>query len=74
MPSYTPAPGDRVRVTRRDPTGRIKFVKTGTVAAPADSQAFRFHDDAGYRVHLTTDQALAEHMHGWTQITEPITR
>ncbi|WP_433855148.1 hypothetical protein [Streptomyces kronopolitis] len=66
---YQPAPGDRVRVTRRRPDGSVKFVKVGTVAA-VGSLGFQFAEIGGGRRHIASSQSVAARMAGWTQTVE----
>lgn len=61
---YQPRPGDRVRVTRRRPNGRIHFTKTGRVL-DTDQYGYRFADDVHGTRYLAADPG--EYMPGWTQ-------
>lgn len=65
--------GDRVRVTRHMPDGRIQFIKAGRVDDIV-GQSFRFTEDPdssapGRRVYLRFDGVG---MAGWTQTIERI--
>lgn len=67
-------PGTTVRITRTTPTGTTKFIKTGTVGPVVTPDYFEFTEDLnsthpGRRVYVTTDQAVTDHMKGWTQTT-----
>lgn len=67
--------GDRVRITRTAPDGRVKFIKSG-VMDQMDSTSFRFTEDVdssspGRRVYLRLDGVG---MPGWTQRIERLQR
>ncbi|KUN16473.1 hypothetical protein AQJ23_45185 [Streptomyces antibioticus] len=71
----TIAAGMTVRITRVQPNGKVKFVKTGTVGATVRPDYFEFTEDIdssepGRRVFVTSDTALPAGMRGWTQRTE----
>lgn len=74
---YVPASGDRVRVTRTDPNGKIKFVKTGVVGLCVRGDYFEFTEDIdssnpGRHVYVTSDRAVELHMPRWSQTTTRI--
>lgn len=71
----TITPGTTVRITRTTPQGRTHFTKTGTVSTTIRPDYFEFTENLtsthpGRRTYVTTDQAVATHMKGWTQHTE----
>lgn len=71
----TLTPGTTVRITRTQPDGRTKFIKTGTVGPTTCDQYFEFTEDLnsthpGTRRYVSTDSDLAQHMPGWSQRTE----
>jgi hypothetical protein len=70
MTVYTPAVGDRVRVTRYRPDSTVQAVKTGVIRG-ADATGFVFEDDV-YGIRPLAGTALfAEGMRGWRQTIEP---
>ncbi|MGW2515043.1 hypothetical protein ACWC0A_37880 [Streptomyces scopuliridis] len=65
--------GSTVRITRRDPQGTVKFVKSGRVGI-VSAGYFEFTEDMnsrfpGQRAFVSTDEALPSQMKGWTQET-----
>lgn len=71
----TLTPGTTVRITRTQPGGRLKFIKTGTVGPVVRDDYFEFTENLdsphpGKHVYATSDHAVAAHMPGWTQHTE----
>lgn len=65
--------GDRIRVTRYRPDGKVHFVKVGTVVE-AHGYAYVFNEDNGRsrRHWLSGSEDLAAGMRGWSQTIERI--
>jgi hypothetical protein len=67
---YRPQAGDHVRVTRRQPDGREKFVKQLTILEEGDGWYYAEEKDTGHRVTMSSSEELERRMPGWTQRIE----
>ena len=67
--------GDRIRVTRYRPDGKVHFVKTGDVVE-VHGDAYVINEDNGWsrRHWLCGNESLAQGMRGWSQTIERIDR
>lgn len=64
-------PGDRIRITRHNPDGTLRFIKTGTVRGNVCRWGFSFADDEGYRRFVADSDSIARH--GGRQVIARIT-
>ncbi|TXS35053.1 hypothetical protein [Streptomyces sp. t39] len=69
--TFSPNTGDRIKVMRYRPDGRVHFVKTGTVIE-SYGYGFVFSEENGHsrRVHVASSESLAKGMPGWKQTIE----
>lgn len=68
--NYTPAAGDRVRITRYRPDGKLHFVKVGEIKEWWGYGGVFSEDVRPGRRVISSSQYLAEGMSGWTQTIE----
>jgi hypothetical protein len=70
MSGYTPCVGDRVRITRYRPDGKVHFVKVGEILDWWGHGGIFSEDVRPGRHVACSSENLAETMKGWTQSIE----